>query len=120
MPATQRPARMRSRPCATSTRLLKSSGTTSATVPSATRSRNSATPGAPGASSARRIEPALEPRHHVEGDADAGERGAAEAAAGEVRIDDHVGLGQRSARQMMIGDQDVDARGARRRNAREA
>ena len=45
IPGTQRPARMRLRPCATSTRLLASSGTTSATVPSATRSSSSATPG---------------------------------------------------------------------------
>ena len=39
IPATQRPARIRRRPWATSTRLLPSSGTRSATVPSATRSR---------------------------------------------------------------------------------
>ena len=45
IPGTQRPARMRFKPCATSTRLLASSGTTSATVPSATRSSSSATPG---------------------------------------------------------------------------
>ena len=43
MPATQRPARMRRSPCATKIRLLRSSGTTSATVPSATRSSRSAT-----------------------------------------------------------------------------
>ena len=39
MPGTQCPARMRCTPCCTRIRLLRSSGTTSATVPNATRSR---------------------------------------------------------------------------------
>ena len=102
MPATQRPARMRFRPCATSTRLLASSGTTSATVPSATRSSSAATP--PGT-----LECAVHGRHQVESDADAGERAARKAAAGEVGIDDGVGVRQLRARQMVIGNEYVDA-----------
>ena len=46
MPGTQRPARMRRRPCATRMRLFASSGTRSATVPSATRSSSAAGDGA--------------------------------------------------------------------------
>jgi hypothetical protein len=43
IPGTHRPARMRRKPWETNTRLLRSSGTTSATVPRATKSSNSAT-----------------------------------------------------------------------------
>ena len=116
MPATQRPARMRFRPCAISTRLLASSGTTSATVPRATRSSSVAIANDPGAPP-ERVQTPFERRHHVEGHPDAGERATAEATAREVRVDDHVRLGQLRARQVMIGDQHVDAVGARGRHA---
>ena len=110
MPATQRPARMRLMPCATSTRLLASSGTTSATVPERDEVQGTLRPaGAPWREHARGVEPAFEPRHDVEGDADAGERRAANAAAGEVRIDDRIRLRQRLTRQVVIGDQHIEA-----------
>ena len=48
-PGCRRPARMRCRPCVTSRRLLASSLTTSATVPSATRSDSASSLGPPSA-----------------------------------------------------------------------
>ena len=115
MPGTARPARMRRMPCATSTRLLTSSGTRSATVPSATRSRKSRDRRHD--HRAARIELAAHRGHHVERHADAGERARAEAAARHVGIHDDVGGGQRRARQVMIGDQHLDAARARRGDA---
>ena len=116
MPAAQRPARMRFNPCETRTRLLASSGTRSATVPRATRSRNSAAPGAPGGQPLL-VEPPLQRRHHVEGHSHARERAALEETAGQVGIDDDIGRRNVGTRQMMVGDQHVDAERARRRHS---
>jgi hypothetical protein len=58
----------------------------------------------------RRVpKPAAERQRHVERDADAGQRAAAETRAGQVGVDDRRGRRQRRTRQMMIGDQHVDS-----------
>ena len=110
MPGCIRPSRMRFKPCATRMRLLRSSRTTSATVPRATRSSSVGEIG---------FRPLLEPaapaqlrpqrEHDVEHHAHAGDGLAGEVAARLVRIDDARGLRQRIAGQMVVGDQRGDA-----------
>jgi hypothetical protein len=78
-PGRQRPARMRRRPCSTRMRLLRSSVTTSATVPSATRSSSSRQIRLGPPAGARDLEPAAAAqlgagrREQIEHDADAGQ-----------------------------------------------
>ena len=55
-----------------------------------------------------------ESQHHVEHHADAGDRLRRKAAAGLVRIHDALGLGQRVAGQVVVGDQRADAEAASR------
>ena len=98
------------RPCATRRRLLASSRTTSATVPSATRSsRRPAAAASPRSKHAARAQLAAQREQHVEHHADAGEVLAREAARRLVRVDDHVGIGQphvvvEQRRQVVVGD----------------
>ena len=56
----------------------------------------------------------------VEHDAAAGQRLARERIPGQVRIDDGIGIGEHRARQMVVGDEHVDAGGARRGDTLEA
>jgi hypothetical protein len=87
------PARMRFRPCATRRRLLASSLTTSATVPSATRAAAHRAWAAWRVEHAARAQLGAQRQQHVEHHADAGDRLALEVAARLVRVDDHGGLG---------------------------
>ena len=111
-PGCIRPARIRFRPWATRQRLLRSRRTTSATVPSATRSSSASSRGcSAGGELAALAQLGAQRQQHVEGDADAGELLAGEAAARLARIDDHVGLGQAhlavdDRRQVVVGDHD--------------
>ncbi len=66
---------------------------------------------------AARLHFARERRHDVERDADAGERLAGKGFAGCVRIHDRIRGWQRLARQMVIGDERLDAERGRRRDA---
>ena len=109
-PGCIRPARIRFSPCATRQRLLRSRRTTSATVPSATRSSRASSRGCVrNTELAALAQLGAQRQQHVEGDADAGELLAREAAARLARIDDHVGLGQShlavdDRRQVVVGD----------------
>ncbi len=109
-PGCARPARMRARPCSTKIRFTWSRRTTSATVPSATRSTKAARFG-----SSRPVNAPCAPqqrarrKQHVEHDADAGDVLARESAAGLIRIHDDRGRGQHRARQMVVRDQHIDA-----------
>ncbi len=106
---------MRASPCATSVRLIRSRRTTSATVPSATRSSSAPRFGsaAVGECAARaQLRPCGQ--QHVEHDADAGEMLARKRASGLIRIDDQRGCRKSGGRQMVVGDQHLDAeRGCR-------
>ena len=83
------------RPCATRRRLLASSFTTSATVPSATSGSSASSLGCVCASKhAARAQFGAQRQQHVEHHAHAGDRLALEAAARLVRVDDHVGVRQ--------------------------
>jgi hypothetical protein len=110
-PGVSWPWRMRLRPWLTSTRLLWSSLTTSATVPRATRSSRQRA----GARCALLRKPVAlaqfgaQRQHHVEDHADAGQMLARETAAGKVGVDDAVGGRQFVARQVVVGDQRGDA-----------
>ena len=114
-PGCMRPLRMRFSPCATSRRLLASSLTTSATVPSATRSSSVSSRGcvAVGKRTAR-AQLGARGQQHVEHHADAGDALAAEAAGRLVRVDDDVGVGQQhravdQRRQVVVGHQHLHA-----------
>ncbi len=120
-PALPWPARRRFSPCATRMRLFASSGTTSATVPSATRSVRAARLGSALVFECVSISQfGPQRQHHVEHHAHAGDRLGREAAARLVRVDDALGVGQRVARQVVVGDQrgDAEALRARRRPRR--
>ncbi len=109
-PACMRPARMRLMPCATRMRLLASSLTTSATVPSATRSSRLSSLGwVCGVEHAAPAQFGAQRQQHVEHDADAGQVLAGEAAVRLVRVDDHARVRQRVARQVVVGDDHFDA-----------
>ena len=54
---------------------------------------------------------------HIEHHTDARQMFRRKRASGLIRIDDHRGRGQRRGREMMIGDQHVDAARGRRRDA---
>ena len=85
-PGCMRPARMRLMPCATRMRLLASSRTTSATVPSATRSSRLSSLGwVCGVEDAAPAQFGAQREQHVEHHADAGQVLAGEAAFGLVR-----------------------------------
>ena len=117
MPGTQRPARMRARPCAPGRDCWHR------TAPHRRRCRAPPGPaamrsaGAPGGNAPRCLQQPAQRRAHVEGHADAGQRAAGKAVAGHVRIDDDVGLRQLGSGQVMIGDQHIDAARARRGHA---
>ena len=125
-PGCMRPARMRFRPCATRRRLLASSFTTSATVPSATRSSSASSRGWLSArEAAARAQLGARGEQHVEHHADAGQGLALEGAARLVRVDDHVRVGQHDRvagerGQVMVGDDHVEPERARMRHAVEA
>ena len=109
---------MRASPCATSVRLRRSSRTTSATVPSATRSSSAARlgSGARGKGAALAQQRARR-QQHVEHHADAGEMLAGEFAARLVGIDDQRRVRQRRRGQVVVGDQHLDAERCRRGDA---
>ena len=121
-----RPLRMRFRPCATRRRLLASSLTTSATVPSATRSSSGIELGLRAVGErAARAQLGAQGEQHIEHHADAGQRLAGERIARRVRIDDHVGVGQchhavDQRGQVVVGDQHVEAARTRMGHAVEA
>ena len=119
MPGCARPARMRASPCATSVRLTRSRLTTSATVPSATRSSSVAEIGlaAGPAKWPRCAQQRAGGEQHVEHDAHAGEMLPGKGASGLIRIHDQRGRRKRGRRQVMIGDQHLDAECGRRRDA---
>ena len=110
MPGQALPARMRARPCATRMRLLASSFTTSATVPSATMSSSSASVGS-GARSERAAPAQLraQRQHHVEDHAHAREVLARESRSPpgwDSRCTRHAAA---RAGQVMVGDQHAHA-----------
>ncbi len=115
MPGRALPARILASPCATSVRLTRSSRTTSATVPSATRSSSVAKLGSGRvAERPARAHRRARREQHVEHHADAGEMPARERASRLVRVDDQRRRGKRGRRQVVVGDQDLDAeRGGR-------
>jgi hypothetical protein len=125
-PGCMRPARIRFSPCATRQRLLRSRRTTSATVPSATRSSKASSRGcAAQGELAALAQLGAKREQDIEGDADAGEVLAREGAARLVRIDDHVGGRQDDAavalhRQVVVGDDDREPRRLRVGDAVEA
>ena len=86
-------------PCATRMRLTWSRRTTSATVPSATRSSSAARFGSARAANAPRCaQPRAQRAQHVEHDADAGDVLARKRAARLIRIDDDRGRRKRRRR----------------------
>jgi hypothetical protein len=91
-------------------RLLSSSFTTSATVPSATRSSSAPRLGT-GAVAERAAFAQFDPQrqHQVEHYADAGQILAREAAARLIRVNDAPGIREHGARQMMIGNENAHA-----------
>ena len=99
------------RPCATRMRLLASSCTTSATVPSATRSSSASSCGwVCGVEHAAPAQFGAQGQQHVEHHADAGQVLAREAAAGLVGVDDaRAPAGSVVGRQVMVGDDHLDA-----------
>jgi hypothetical protein len=100
--------------------------TTSATVPSATRSSSASSRGCDAASKRPRARSSARvAEQRVEHHADARERLALERAVRLVRVDDDVGVGQHDdvvdqRGQVVVGDQHVDAARAGVRDAREA
>ena len=121
IPACSRPLRMRSSPCATRIRLLRSSRTTSATVPSATRSSSAIEPRLRGGrEAAAGAQFRAQRQQHVEHHADAREVLAREAAARLVRVDDARGVRQHRAGQVMVGDEHGDAEFVGARHALDA
>ena len=111
MPGRQRPARMRRRPCSTRMRLLRSSVTTSATVPRATRSRYSARLGSGrvGGEPARRAQPGAQRHQHIEDHANPGQVLARKGTTGLIGVDDGRRRGQCVPGQVVVGDQHRDA-----------
>ena len=117
-PAQPWPARNRRRPAATNARLFMSSGTRSATVPTATRSSKVERSGP--ASPPKRPSFAQAPaqrQQDIEDHADTGEHFARERVAGLVRIDDRVGRWNRRTGEVVVGDQDLPSARLRRGNA---
>ncbi len=91
-------------------RLLRSSRTTSATVPSATRSSSASSRGCVAAvKRPRRAQFRAQRQQHVEHHADARQVLARKAAARLVRVDDARGVRQHRARQVMVRDEHGDA-----------
>jgi hypothetical protein len=109
MPGCIWPARIRFKPWLTRMRLLRSSLTTSATVPRATRSSRLAKLGSGVRQKATLAQFGTQGEHDVEHDADTGDALGREIAARLIGIDDAIRLGQRFARQMVVGDQRRDA-----------